>query len=180
MVGHNSLELTEGERRATFMGHFNAILAQRARVDLEKAAEKTLRKRAKAEGIALREIDFALRANAMEDDSLIPAELVRMTEIAAWMGLPVGAAPEFDFEREPSVDKAKREGAAAGYADTDGSRRMPPTHAPDSRAGQAYIKAYDAARAQFLADLESAGIKRKAAQPNGEADEEEIDEPPED
>lgn len=168
-IGHNhKLELTASERKSLFMSHFRKIQAQQARMKVEAEELKRLRRLAKTDNIPLSEIDFALRCSEVDDPSIIPYEIARHIEIATFFALPVGAQTDFDFEREPAIDRAKREGAAAFYA---GGPREPSNHAPDSRAGQAYIKAYDAAQAQEQADLASA-IQKTSAMRDMQAEQE--------
>jgi len=160
-IGHNNAttELTEAERKSLFMHHYRKIAAQAARVKLEADELKKLRKLAKADTIVLADIDFAARCAQVDDAGIIPEEIKRHIEIAQYFALPVGVQTEMDFEREPANDKAKREGMAAFYA---GSPREPTQYAPDSRSGQAYMKAWDAAQAVEQSDLAAAFQKKNA------------------
>lgn len=160
-IGHNgaTTDLTAQERKSLIMYHFRKIQAKAA-VLAEHAAElKQLRKLAKADGIVLADIDFAMRCADVDDAAIIPAELARRIEIAQFFALPVGSQTTMEFGGERDTDRAKREGTAAFYA---GLPREPTAYAPDSRAGQAYIKAWDAAEAAAEADLASALQKQSA------------------
>lgn len=159
MTGHNSGELTPAESKALYMHHFRSILAQHEVVLSTRAEEKRLRKLAKADGLVLGDIDFGIRCATIDDPGVVVEELIRHSEIATFFALPVNTQTGFDFEREPAIDKAKREGAADGYAGRD---RTSAPHAPDSKAGQAKLKAYDAAQAQMRSDLEAALQKTNA------------------
>lgn len=171
MTGHNSMELSDAERKSLFMHHFRGVLAQSNRMEVERVEYKRLRKLAKADGIQLRDLDYAIRVNDTEDVGLIREEAIRHAEIMVWMGLPPGTQADFDFDREPVNDRAKREGAAAGYAGKD---RSPP-FAIDSKPAQIWLKHYDAARAQADKDFETAAAKVAAlrdSETEGEADDE--------
>lgn len=113
--GHNS-ELTPDERKALFFDHYRPIAAQLEKVREAQAEYKRLRKLAKADKIALWEIDYALRCAEVEDENIIPDRIKREAEIAAWFALPVEYQPDMfgDFGREPGEDRARREGRKAG------------------------------------------------------------------
>jgi len=160
-IGHNNAttELTAAERKTLFMHHYRKITAQAAKVKIEADYLKELRKLAKADTIVLSDIDFAVRCAKVDNSEIIPEEIKRHIEIAQFFALPVGQQTEMDFDREPANDKAKREGTAAFFA---GSPREPTQYAPDSRSGQAYMKAWDAAEATEQSDLASAFQKKNA------------------
>ena len=82
----------------------------------------------------------------LEDDSIIVEELRQQERIAAWLGLPVGTAPAFDFD-EPIVERATREGQAAGMMGRD---RQPP-YDSTTEPGRAWLKAFDKATKERLA-----------------------------
>lgn len=169
--GHNSGELSPAEHKALYMHHFRAIEAQTAVMQRENTERKRLRKLAKADGIPLSDIDFGLRCSQIEDQSIIADQMMRESQIAQFFALPVGVQTGFDFEREPINDRAKREGNAAGYAGRD---RVAP-YDETSKPGQAWLKAYDAGKAQADGDTESALQKVKAraareAEDDGEND----------
>lgn len=166
--GHNSLELTGLEKRALFMSHYEKCLAAREVTNQAKAAEKAIRKKARGDGIVMRNIDFALRTVTIEDQDIIISELDDYVEIAGWFDLlPPGTQLGLFDEGEKSVDKAKREGASAGFR---GGRREPENWRIESREGQAYVKAYDAAKAERDAALVSA-LQKKSAQRVRDAEE---------
>jgi hypothetical protein len=114
-VGHNS-ELTPAERKALFMNHYLPIAAQLAKVQEAQAEYKKLRKLAKADKIALSDIDFALKCAEVDDGGILVDRLKREAEIASWFALPVDFQPDMfgDFDREPGEDRARREGRKAG------------------------------------------------------------------
>lgn len=114
-AGHNS-ELTPEERKALFFDHYRPIAAQLEIVRAAQAEYKKLRKLAKADKIALWEIDYALKCAEVEDETILPDRIRREAEIAAWFALPVDFQPDMfgSFDREPGEDRARREGRAAG------------------------------------------------------------------
>lgn len=164
-IGDNSHDLTPAERKAIYMDHFNKIIRQTAVCRAENEIRKTLRKEAKAAGIALRDIDFGIRCATIEDPQVIVDERRRHDEIGAFFALPLGSQSEFGFEREPLVDRATREGDAAGF---QGKDRDPP-YDPNSDAGRAWIAAWDDAQAQMLEALRTGMEKANAARAKAEA-----------
>lgn len=169
--GHNSGELTPGAAKALFMYHYDKVAEKTAIANAANEERKRVRKEAKAHGIVLADIDFGLRVATIEDTSIIVQEMIRHQEIASFFGLPVGTQVDMDFEREPLLDRLKREGFAAGYANKD---RTPPVES-DSRQGQAWIKEFDKGHAQQLSDLAEAMAAietrdRAAVDPDGQPD----------
>jgi hypothetical protein len=158
-IGDNSKELTPAEDKALYMHHFRAVLAQTEICNRENEERKRLRKLAKADGIVLSDIDFGLRCATIDDPQIIADQLVRHSEIAQFFALPVGTQVELNLDREPAVDRAKREGTAAGFAAKD--RASP--YGIDSKQGQAWLGAYDAAQKKAADDLAAAMLKKQAA-----------------
>lgn len=156
--GHNSGDLSPAEHKALYMHHFRGIEAQTSVVKSANEERKRLRKLAKADGIPLKDIDFGLRCSEIEDNSIIADEMIRHSQIAQFFALPVGVQTNMDFEAEPIVDRAKREGMAAGYAGKD---RVAP-YEDSSKPGQAWLKEFDKGKAAFDRDHESALAKIKA------------------
>ncbi|NEI52678.1 hypothetical protein GR217_34230 [Rhizobium leguminosarum] len=171
-IGDNSNDLTPAERKALFMHHFQAIMAQTAVCHRENEERKRLRKLAKTDGIILADVDFGLRCATIEDPQVIVEEQQRRHEIGRFFALPMGAQGDFEFDREPLVDRAARLGEAAGYAAKD--RDSCPYDDPNSEPGRAWLAAWDGAQAQMLADLatamEKANAKRAKADGTAEDD----------
>lgn len=142
-IGDNSMQ-SEVADRALFFHHFNAIKKARAKVDEARAAEKVLRKQAKVDGIILKDVDFGLYAISVEDEQLVVHETTRRVRLLRWMGLAIGEEPELDFEREPIVERASREGAAAGRLALKRESPYDPTTEP----GRAWLEHYDAAQSE--------------------------------
>lgn len=166
MSGHNSNELTPAERKALMMHHMRAISAQQSVCDRENEERKRLRKLAKADGIALADVDYGLRILKVEDADVIVDELKRHRELAEWFGLPVYSQGEFDFEREPAVDRAFREGATAGSLGKD----MEPPYGSPSALYDAWRDGWRQSQDSMLADFESANTKLQAQREGGGED----------
>lgn len=153
-AGHNS-ELTPEQRKALFFDHYRPIAAQLELVREAQAAYKKLRKEAKAEGIALWEVDYALKCAEVDDDTIIPSRIRREAEIASWFALPVDFQPDMfgDFSREPGEDRARREGRAAG-ASGKGSNPYD-EHSPLGRAwAEEWTKEQETAREALKVAME--------------------------
>lgn len=166
-IGDNSKELTPAEQRALYMHHFNQILVQTEKCKAENAIRLKLRKEAKANGIVLADIDFGLRCAQIEDPNIIVDEQKRRAEIGRYFALPIGAQTEFDFDREPAVDRARREGERAGYEAADFDTNP---YDEDSAQGRAWADAWKDAQAEMAAALQSAMEKKQADRAKKAAD----------
>lgn len=134
-------ELTPAERKALFMDHYRPIAAQLEVVTAAKSEYNRLRKLAKAEKIKLADIDFALRCAEVDDGNIIVDDLRRQAEIAAWFALPVEFQPDMfgNFSREPSEDRARREGMKAGATGVGSN-----PYDENSEPGKAWAEAWSA------------------------------------
>jgi len=164
-TGHNSGELTPAERKALFMDHYRPIAAQLEIVSEAKAEYNRLRKLAKADKIKLADIDFALRCAEVDDGNIIVDDLRRQAEIAAWFALPVEFQPDMfgDFNREPSEDRARREGRKAGATGVGSN-----PYDENSEPGKAWAEAWSAEQKIAQEALLSSMTKRNAAKASDE------------
>jgi ribosome modulation factor len=165
-IGDNSKDLTPSEAKALYMHHFQAILAQTEKCKAENAERARLRKLAKADGVILADIDFGLRCATLEDPQVIVDEQRRRAEIGRYFALPIGAQTEMDFDREPIIERAAREGEAAGFA---GKNADTVPYDENSDPGRAWTEGWKKAQAQMLADLEAAMLKKQAARADADA-----------
>lgn len=158
-LGHNGASQSPAEIKAAMMEHFRKINAQKARVDAEREIYKTLRKDAKADNIVLADIDFMMKCSDIDDPGIIPAELKRRTEIASWFALPVLFQPDMfgDFSREPSEDRARREGRAAGASGVGSN-----PYDEDSAPGRAWAEEWASEQKIQRDALQSAMEKKNA------------------
>ncbi|RVG38261.1 hypothetical protein CN233_03825 [Sinorhizobium meliloti] len=166
-IGDNSKDLTPAEQKALFMHHFGEILKQTDICKAENAKRLALRKQAKADGIVLADIDFGLRCAQIEDPQIIINEQQRRAQIGQYFALPIGTQTEFDFDREPAVDRARREGERAAY-----EAASPNTNPYDenSAQGRAWAKGWKEAQAEMAANLQSAMEKKQADRAKKAAD----------
>ena len=136
-TGHNSGELTPAEAKALKYHHFHAISAQKAKVEAEQTEYKRLRKLAKADTIVLSDIDFMMKCAEIDDPSILTDRARREVEIMQWFALPVQFQPDLfgQDNREPAVDRASREGEAAGFA----AKAAEPPYDVASAQGQAWL-----------------------------------------
>ncbi len=137
-IGDNSGALTPEEKRALFFDHFNKILRQ---AGIAKAAREQLgrlRKAAKDDGIKLKNMDFALRCNELEDDGIVIDEFKAIAQVMKWMGLPVNFQAEMFEDLAPLDERAYDAGAVASAKGQPG--RSP--HAPGSEPDQAWLMGF--------------------------------------
>ena len=162
-TGHNSGALTPDEERALFFNHFNKIVRQDGIVRASRKQLGQLRKEAKSDGINPREMDLALRINALEDDAVVVDEFKDMARVMSWMGLPVNFQASMFDDLAPLDERARAAGAFASAAGKPGA----PQHAPGSEPYKAWMRGYNddgAARMKVIdgAMKKSAMIAAKA------------------
>jgi ribosome modulation factor len=163
-IGDNSHDLTPAQAKALYMHHFRAIQAQTEICKMENVERLRLRKLAKTDGVILSDIDFGLRCATIEDPQIVVDEQRRRAEIGRYFALPIGAQTELDFSREPLVERAAREGEAAGFA---GKSVDACPYDEDSEPGRVWLDHWQMAQAQMLADWKVAMEKKQAARANG-------------
>lgn len=155
--GHNS-KLTPDEEKALKFAHYHAIQAAQEAVNAANAERSRVRKLAKADGIILSDIDFMMRCAEVDDATIVAEQLQREMEIASWFALPVQYQPDMfgDNQREPAVDRAAREGSAAGFAGKDA--RSP--YGPGSQQDQAWMASWHHSQKVMRDGLQSAMEKK--------------------
>lgn len=156
--GHNS-ELSAAEWRALHFHHFNAIEAQKAKVKEAQEALKKLRKTAKADGCVMADLDYMARCANLEDPAIVPEEIRRRAEIAAWFALPVNYQTDMFVDRMPLDERAFEEGNAAALL----GKSCEPPYDATSPAGQRWIEGWHAGQEAMRDDLQRAMEKRNAA-----------------
>lgn len=157
-AGHNS-ELTEAERKSLFFHHYQKIQAQDEIVKAAAAERKRLRKLARADGIVLSDMDFAMRCAETDDPSIVPDELRRQMEIASWFSLPVQYQPDLFVDRAPADERFEAEGYTAGMKGKDANSG----HSKGSKEDKAWLKGWEKGQAEMRDALASAMEKKKAA-----------------
>lgn len=151
-AGHNSGDLTPDEKRALFFHHFNRIFKQKTIADAAREQLGRLRKDAKADGINPKEMDFALRCDALEDESIVVDEFKGMVRVMSWMGLPVNFQAEMFEDLAPLEDRAY---AAGALASAIGKTAISP-HEPGSEPDQAWMRGFHADGETTMKVLETA------------------------
>jgi len=158
-AGHNSgkTEMTEAEKKQLFFHHFNKINDQLAVVNAAKEEYKRLRKTAKADGLTLADLDFALRCATLEDPSIVPDELKRMALIAEWFALAKQSDLFEDFD--DGLERIRQEGVTAGLLAKD---RDSHEYTTGSTEAEMFESGWDEAQESRLKDLQSALEKNNA------------------
>lgn len=167
-IGHNSNgaadaekhEMTAEERKTIFFHHYRRIANKKAMLDALREEYKTLRKEAKADGIVLADMDFALRCAEVDDAGIIPEELRRRSEIAAWFALPVHYQADLFEDTRPLEDRAYEEGRAAGLQAKDGS--SPYEGAVGQKWMQGWHDGQAAVRDEMVAEIQRNNALAKA------------------
>ena len=98
---------SDHNEQGVFMDHYRKIAEQKEVVDAAKKAYSKLRKEAKADGIKLADMDFAMKCAEIEDGSIIVHDLARRAQIAGWFNLPINTQGQLfpdDYDPEPNED----------------------------------------------------------------------------
>jgi hypothetical protein len=156
--GHNSGDLTEGQRKALFFHHLRKRMAFNADLDEIKADRKEAGKLAQADGLVLGDIDYAIKAIAADEKKTITDRFVAEGEILNWLGLSEGFQSDIFRDRAPAIDKIAKAGEIAGFA----AKARESGYGPGSDEDTTWLNAYDAAQKQMLTDLEAAMLKKNA------------------
>ncbi len=172
-IGDNSGALTPEEERALFFSHFNKILRQDGIAKAARQQLGRLRKGAKADGIKLKNMDFALRCNELEDEGIVIDEFKAMAQVMKWMGLPVNFQAEMFEDLAPLDERAYSAGALASAI---GKTAISP-HAPGSKPDQAWLRGFNEdgqirvkALGEAMKKNVSANAKAKAGPARSEAE----------
>ena len=153
-TGHNS-DQDEAARKANFFLHLNTIETIKGKLDEVRGQYNECRKLAKADGIKLSDMDFALRALTIEDDTIVAEDLRRQMEIARWLKLPVGYQVNFaEADRRDGAEKAFAAGEFAGMRRQDRN-----DHGYKGDLEQEWLKGYDAGADRLKAVSEAEGAE---------------------
>lgn len=139
--------LTEDQQAALFFQHKNAIIALKEKLASVNGSLRSAYKQAKAEGFTKKEIDFAIKLEDDEDDS-IQKERQRQNQIARWLGVPLGTQTELDLEpdRRSVEEKAAAEGKKAGM---NGETLNPP-YDPGTPGYESFVEAWHQGQAAIF------------------------------
>lgn len=158
-AGHNSGELTEGQRKALFFDHLRKRMAHNARIKEHQDAKKEDGKIAQADGMVLGDLDYAIKALVADDKKTVTDRFVAEGEILSWLGLSSGFQADMFRDRAPAIEKIEKAGEIGGYA----AKERVSGYAEKSDEDIRWLASYDAAQRQMQADLLVAMEKRNAA-----------------
>lgn len=157
--GHNTA-LTEAEERSLHMDHVAKIKAARQKVKDAQEGLKGAFKTATLDGCVKKDLERLEELSSVRDPMRIQAETKRDLQLQQWCAMPTFYQPDMFEDREPLVERAKKEGYAAGMLAKDRESGNP--YAIDSEAGQTWVKAYDAAQKDQRENLKNAMEKKQA------------------
>lgn len=189
-------DLTPEEKAAQFRDFFKQLASIDDDIAILKANQKTIRKRAKVEGIEAGDLNWALGARKVESTDIVIEKLQRRAQIAGWLNLiPKGTQLNlFPSKAQKEVERAYGKGAVAASF----NRREDPAkdgYDPTSEEGQSWMRGYRDQNDEDRANLASGQEKLRAlkmgeedaaeeaaeentAEPGKETGDDEGDEPP--
>lgn len=152
-IGHN--DLTDEQKAALLLQACGKI----ERLEVQKAAIlasiRNERKKAKADGVALEELNYALFLRKADPDAAA-AQMRTHLRIAQWLGHQIGFQAELfgdGVDRTPSVEKAFAEGKAAGMAGDAGV--VPSKWAPGGEQHEQWMQGWHAGQKVLLSAFEA-------------------------
>lgn len=158
-TGHNSGDLTEAEEKALFFHHVRKDIGHLASIKEAQDARKPDRKLAQADGFALADIDYAVKAMSAEDKATVTDRFGMMGKVLFWLGLAQGHQPDLFVDRAPALERIENEGERKGWI---AAERVSP-YAKGSDEDAAWHRGYDRAQDLMAKNLETAMTKRNAA-----------------
>lgn len=156
--GHNSGELTEGQRKALFFHHLRKRMVHNVAIKEAQDAKKDDGKLAQADHVVLGDLDYAIKAITADDKKTVTDRFIAEGEILTWLGLSSGFQSDMFRDRAPAIERIEKEGELAGYAAKDRTSGYGPGSDEDNR----WLNAYDSAQEQMRVDLEAAMLARNA------------------
>lgn len=165
-AGHN--QLTDEQLQALFFQHkqkYEAALATKKKAD---ADFKNACKLAKSEvgDDAIERIKYAIDLEDEKGEARLKERMLRMAEVARWMGLEVGTQADlFPADNRPGDDRAYAEGKRHGM---EGKERRPP-HDPSTSQSRSWLKGYDDGQAVNRSKMQDA-MTRPAKEETAAAD----------
>jgi len=150
--GDNSQLLNEDEERAIFFSHYGVIAEQLEIVRQERERLTKLRKLAKADGVVLADLDFAMR----QDQGAMSGEMERRLKVMRWLALPI----DYQGDLLASASESYEEGRLASALGRIG--KAPDKYAQDE--AQDWLRGYADDQEERHAALEDALNKLRPVQ----------------
>lgn len=97
--------LTDAERQQLFCQGIDQVLAAKAKLATATADFRNARKRMKADGFALKEVDAAVTLSGDDGESKLHEEIAARLRAARWLGLALGSQLEMFEQPDRTPDR---------------------------------------------------------------------------
>lgn len=155
--------LTQDEQAAIFRKHFGILSSIDDKITLLKQEAKNAKAQAKVRGIAIEDLNWALKTRGQETDTVVDT-MRRRYQIAGWLNfMPQGYQPDLFKDDRSTIERAVAKGAIAS---TFNKRPDPQAdgYAPESEEGQAWLRGFNEEQAESRKHLKSAEDKLRMVQ----------------
>lgn len=160
-IGHNSQ--TEDQKKFLFFTHMRKRMAHNSIIEGANALKKADAKTAKADGVEIGHLDFAIRALSAEDDKTISERFIAEGEILSWLEVIPGFQSDLLRDRAPAAEKTENNGYLAGLA---GKARESGFEA-GSDENNLWLNGYDKGQ-KFMQEQLKKDMERRNASSSGE------------
>lgn len=153
-LGHNS-GLTDDEKRALFLKDKAALTDHKKRLAAVVADIRNVKKRIKADGFTVLQVEQAIEAETAEGEAKIKTKTAETLQAMRWIGVSWG--DQLDLfgqpDRTPAVDTAKDAGKMASMQNQP---RNPP-HSPETPQYAAWMDGYNGHQATLASGFKPTG-----------------------
>ena len=136
------IERDDAQEEALFHHHAPKVKAQKDKVTKAVADLRNLYKAAKADGLEKVDFDIAFSLETPEQEAKQRAKLVRVVQVAGWVGSDIGQLSFADQlgepDRTPAADRAYQEGRRAGLQ----GDRAAPGYDPSTEQHRRYMAGF--------------------------------------
>lgn len=160
-IGHNSR--SEDEKKFLFFYHMRKRMAHNGVIDAANTSKKADAKTAKADGVDIGNLDFAIKALSAEDKNTIADRFMIEGEILTWLEVLPGFQADLLRDRAPQAERIENKGHLAGLA---GSARFS-GYEEGSDDDRNWKNGYDKGQ-KFMQEQLQKDMERRNAKSSGE------------
>lgn len=160
-IGHNSQ--TEDQKKFLFFTHMRKRMAHNSIIEAATKSKNLDAKTAKADGVEIGHLDFAIKALSAEDSKTISDRFMAEGEILSWLEVIPGFQSDLLRDRAPAAEKIEGQGYLAGLAGKERSSG----YESGSDENNLWLNGYDNGQ-KFMQDQLQKDMERRNATSSGE------------
>lgn len=153
----------EEKARTLFFHHMRKRVHHNDVIKEAQEARKKDGNMAKADGITLEELDFAIKSDGMEDRQIPANKFQSWGRILSWLGIIPGFQGDLLRDRMPAMERIEAQGERAGFL----NKPRESGFNKNSNEDTAWLKGFDSAQATFKKTIEAALEEAAKARPAG-------------